>query len=92
MKYHKLYKMWKEEIDWSEYDKYPDDPTDPDDEDRIQPEKIGLNDLNDIPHSLQRVEQILKDGDPDAAIRRIRAIKDIIEGIINSLGEQHDKI
>ena len=46
---------------------------------------FSIDDLGDIPEQLNRVLTIMKEGDHDAAYRRVRDIRLVIQSIIESL-------
>ena len=46
--------------------------------------RFSIDDLNDIPEQLKRVLTIMKEGDHDAAYRRVRDIRLVILSIIES--------
>lgn len=46
---------------------------------------FSINDLNDIPQQLERVLTLMKEGNTDAAYRRVRDIKGVIQSIIESI-------
>tara|TARA_R100000697_G_C5397726_1_gene184403 strand:+ start:442 stop:681 length:240 start_codon:yes stop_codon:yes gene_type:complete len=46
---------------------------------------FSIDDLGDIPEQLNRVLTIMKEGDHDAAYRRVRDIRLVIQSIIDSL-------
>ncbi len=50
--------------------------------------RFSINDLDDIPQQLERVLTIMKEGDTDAAYRRIRDIKGVVQAIISAVKGQ----
>tara|TARA_R100001163_G_scaffold29671_1_gene23605 strand:+ start:276 stop:521 length:246 start_codon:yes stop_codon:yes gene_type:complete len=46
--------------------------------------RFSISDLDDIPQQLDRVLTIMKEGDTDAAFRRITGIKGVIQSILQS--------
>ena len=54
--------------------------------------RFSINDLDDIPQQLERVLTIMKEGDTDAAYRRITGIKGVVQAIIKSYyAHEYDK-
>jgi hypothetical protein len=49
---------------------------------------FSINDLDDIPQQLERVLTIMKEGDTDAAYRRIKDIKGVVQAIISAVKGQ----
>ena len=47
-------------------------------------EDFSIEDLDDIPQQLERVLDVMGEGDYDAAFRRVRAIKGVVKSIIDS--------
>ena len=50
--------------------------------------RFSINDLDDIPQQLERVLTIMEEGDTDAAYRRIRDIKGVVQAIISAVKGQ----
>ena len=50
--------------------------------------RFSINDLDDIPQQLERVLTIMEEGDTDAAKRRIRDIKGVVQAIISAVKGQ----
>ena len=50
--------------------------------------RFSIHDLDDIPQQLDRVLTIMEEGDTDAAFRRIRDIKGVVQAIISAVKGQ----